>query len=163
MCASILEQKSEHSWWCPVCRYTQYENPKPAAEIAVLRDDKVLISKRGIEPRKGQYDLPGGFIEYTETAEQAILREMREELSIRPSDITSLSYLRSFNATYPFGNEVYRVLVVVFAAQLKDGAKVIAQDDVAKVEWVTKSQLDLVDWALPEHKENAIAALNSTI
>jgi NAD+ diphosphatase len=49
-----------------------YANPKPAVEIVLCRDDKILISKRGINPGKGTFDMPGGFVELNESAEVAL-------------------------------------------------------------------------------------------
>jgi ADP-ribose pyrophosphatase YjhB (NUDIX family) len=134
----------------------QYEGPKVAAEIVLLKEGQVLVAKRGIEPRKGKYDMPGGFIETTENAEQAAYRELKEELGLEKSDVGELKYLRTFNGDYPYGPEVYRVLVVVFVAHLKPGASVNAADDIASCEWVSSDEIDSVDWALDEHRINAV-------
>lgn len=67
-----------------VCTNGHYfwNNPKAAVAVAFLRDGKILYSKRGIEPNKGMYDLPGGFVDFGETAYQAAIREIKEELGI---------------------------------------------------------------------------------
>ncbi|HIK02919.1 TPA: NUDIX hydrolase [archaeon] len=56
--------------------------PKLAVDILVAKDDKILLIKRKYEPFKGKYALPGGFVEYGETVEQAAVRECKEETGI---------------------------------------------------------------------------------
>ncbi len=58
---------------------SQSGNPVPAASIAVFRDGKVLLARRA---RPRLWSLPGGRIEPGETAEQAALRELREEVGV---------------------------------------------------------------------------------
>ena len=58
------------------------EFPKLAVDILVAKDDKILLIKRKHEPFKGKFALPGGFVEYGETVEQAAARECKEETGI---------------------------------------------------------------------------------
>lgn len=158
LCATKLEPKSEASWWCPSCQYIQYENAKPTAELILFSAGKILISERGIEPYKGTFDMPGGFANLHEKLEQAAIREAEEELGITADDISELHYLRSFNASYPYKKETYRVMVAVFCAYLRNGGKATAKDDVASSRWITEEEIETVNWALPEHRQNAIQA-----
>ena len=135
-----------------------YENARPTVELALLHNNKLLITKRGIEPRKGFYDMPGGFTDLHETLEQALLREVKEELGLDTSDISTPQFLLSFNGPYPFGPEVLRSLVSVFYATLNSTKKLVAQDDVAEIRWIRKDEVDEIPWALPVHRENALKA-----
>lgn len=67
---------------CPACRHVDWGNPKPAVGALVVRDGKVLLSRRAREPQKGMWDLPGGFLDAGEHPEAAILRELREETGL---------------------------------------------------------------------------------
>lgn len=68
---------------CPECRRFYYRNPVPAACCFVPRNnDELLFVQRAVEPCKGEWTLPGGFIELGETAEEAVLRELREETNL---------------------------------------------------------------------------------
>ena len=68
---------------CGDCRRFFYHNPVPAACCFVRRDDgALLLVRRGVEPCKGQWSLPGGFMEIDETPEECILRELREETGL---------------------------------------------------------------------------------
>jgi ADP-ribose pyrophosphatase YjhB (NUDIX family) len=68
---------------CPHCGYGAYYNPKPVA-CAIPRDangDIVLI-RRGFEPRRGHWSMPGGFVDLGESVEAAARRECMEEIGI---------------------------------------------------------------------------------
>ncbi|MBP9738304.1 NUDIX domain-containing protein [Candidatus Saccharibacteria bacterium] len=162
LCATKLEPQSDFSWKCPSCQYTQYENPKPATEVVLMQDGKILASERGAEPHKGRFDMPGGFIECNETIEEGLLRELDEELGISSEDITGLRYLRSYSCLYPFGKEVYYLVVMVYVATLGAGVKVEAKDDVASLRWVSEAEIDSVLWSLDHHLKNARTAFRNS-
>ncbi len=48
---------------CGRCGFIDYHNPKPAVAILITLDGQLLLARRGIEPAKGMWDIPGGFIE----------------------------------------------------------------------------------------------------
>ena len=64
---------------CQRCDFIDYQNPKIVAGAVVLKDDKILLCKRAIEPRKGFWTLPAGFMELGESVEEAAKREAQEE------------------------------------------------------------------------------------
>jgi ADP-ribose pyrophosphatase YjhB (NUDIX family) len=71
---------------CPNCRRFYYLNPVPAACCFVSRaPGELLFARRAVEPCLGEWCLPGGFIELGETAEEAALRELREETNLQAS------------------------------------------------------------------------------
>jgi ADP-ribose pyrophosphatase YjhB (NUDIX family) len=64
---------------CPDCGYIAYENPKIVAGAVVTVDDRILLCRRAIDPRKGFWTLPAGFLELHETPEEGARREAWEE------------------------------------------------------------------------------------
>ena len=64
---------------CQRCEFIDYQNPKIVAGSVVLKDGKILLCKRAIEPRKGYWTLPAGFMELGESVEEAAQREAQEE------------------------------------------------------------------------------------
>jgi ADP-ribose pyrophosphatase YjhB (NUDIX family) len=64
---------------CSTCGYVHYVNPKIVTGAIVLHGGRILLCRRAIEPRIGFWTLPAGFMELGETAEQAAVREAREE------------------------------------------------------------------------------------
>ncbi|HIH76056.1 MAG TPA: NUDIX hydrolase [Methanomassiliicoccales archaeon] len=68
----LLEAQLENLW----------KNPSLTCDGLVLRKGKVLLVKRGREPFRGCHALPGGFVEYGESAEDCVVREIREETGL---------------------------------------------------------------------------------
>jgi ADP-ribose pyrophosphatase YjhB (NUDIX family) len=64
---------------CPDCDYIAYENPKVVVGVVATWEDKLLMCKRAIEPRRGFWTLPAGFLEMGETPEEGAVREAWEE------------------------------------------------------------------------------------
>jgi ADP-ribose pyrophosphatase YjhB (NUDIX family) len=64
---------------CPACNTVHYENPLNVVGTIPYLDDKVLLCMRNIEPRKGKWTLPAGFMELSETTAQGAARETDEE------------------------------------------------------------------------------------
>lgn len=71
---------------CKKCKWVYYGNPLPAVAAFVLNDrQELLLVKRGVEPCKGSWALPSGFIEQKETPEHAAVRELYEETGVNGS------------------------------------------------------------------------------
>ena len=64
---------------CSHCQFVDYINPKIIAASVVTKGSKILLCRRAIDPRKGFWTLPAGFMEQGETVEEAARREAREE------------------------------------------------------------------------------------
>lgn len=64
---------------CAHCNFVDYVNPKIVAGSIVTSGDRILLCKRAIDPRKGFWTLPAGFMEEGESVEEAAQREAREE------------------------------------------------------------------------------------
>ena len=82
---------------CDHCRYIHYENPQVVTGCLPIYQDKVLLCRRAIEPRKGFWTLPGGFMELGETIEQGAVRETWEEAC---ADVTIDSLYTLFNVVH---------------------------------------------------------------
>lgn len=156
LCGTKLVEKEKSAIWrCESCEMHQYASPKPANEIVLYRGGKILISERGINPNKGMFDMPGGFVELYENFETALEREVEEELAISKDEHEEPVYLRSYNIDYPYGKTVYRVVVNVYIAELSDKAEPVALDDVASLRWISQSDIDDVQWSSEHQRKNA--------
>jgi len=87
---------------CDACETIHYQNPKVVTGALPLWEDKVLLCKRGISPRKGFWNVPGGYLENGESVEDGAIREVFEETTSRV-EIIGLHTLYSI----PKLNQVY--------------------------------------------------------
>jgi ADP-ribose pyrophosphatase YjhB (NUDIX family) len=81
-CGAELEHRDRGHLDCPACGSQYWANSSPAVEGVLERDGRVLLARRGIEPRRGYWDLPGGFLEEGEDAFDGLRREFREETGL---------------------------------------------------------------------------------
>ncbi|MCS7002793.1 MAG: NUDIX domain-containing protein, partial [Dehalococcoidia bacterium] len=64
---------------CDQCGYIVYQNPKLVVGALIEHDDRIVLVRRGIEPRRGYWGLPAGYLELGETVEAGATREAHEE------------------------------------------------------------------------------------
>ena len=73
---------------CPVCK--RYNNRRVAVDALILKNSSILLIQRSVEPFKGMWALPGGGIDFDQTAEDAIGKEVEEEVGLRVKSIKFL-------------------------------------------------------------------------
>lgn len=84
-CKTDLKRKEidgRERFFCPNCAFIFWNNPKPVVSILLHHDGKILMLQRANEPLKGYWCLPGGYLNYDETPEEAVIRELKEETGI---------------------------------------------------------------------------------
>ena len=134
---------------CTVCNFVDYINPKIVAGSVVTKGDKILLCKRAIEPRKGFWTLPAGFMEEGESVEEAARREALEEAC---ADIRIQQVLAIYSV--PRISQVQ----VMFRAELTSSIAIGPEsEDVALFAWkdIPWSQLAFptVVWALSHYAQ----------
>lgn len=119
---------------CEKCGFVLYVNPS-AATAAFVQNEKneLLVCRRGKEPEKGTLDLPGGFVDGDETAEEAITREVKEELN---ANVAELQYLFSLPNLYEYSGLTIPTLDMFYSCQLTSYNELIAADDVDSFEFL---------------------------
>jgi len=100
---------------CRACSFTYYHNVAAGVGAILELDGKIVLIRRGKEPGKGKLDLPGGFVDPKETAEEAIRREVREELGI---DIGTLKYFGSRPNLYEYEGVAYHTCDLFFYSKI---------------------------------------------
>ena len=122
-----------HPFECAACGLQYYFNPAVAVAAVLLGPDgRVLLLRRAKDPGKGLLGLPGGFVDIGETAEEALRREILEEVNLR---VASLDYLSSGTNQYLYRGVDYPVLDFFFVARTTDLSGIAALDDVESFEW----------------------------
>ncbi len=121
---------------------------------AAERPAKVFATARGYGEFKGRWEFPGGKIEPGETARQALVREIREELSVT---VEPLELLGTIEYDYPG----FHLSMDCFACALRDGEIVLRE--ALEARWLGAGELDEIDW-LPADREllGALHALLET-
>jgi 8-oxo-dGTP diphosphatase len=128
ICSSELEPVNDGERvvpFCADCERFYYRNPVPAACCFVVRDDKLLFVQRSIEPCKGMWSFPGGFVELGESSEEAALRELNEETGLVG---TKLRLIGANTQQSPYAGAV---LVLGYLVEEWSGEPVAATDAMA--------------------------------
>ena len=110
---------------CPECRFVQFIDPKVSAAVLAEKEGKVLLVKRSMEPARGSWCLPGGFIEMGETPQEAAARECKEEtgLDVEISGLVDV---------YSYEDYRGRGVLILYKGQIV-GGQLESGDDAAKV------------------------------
>gem|GEM_PF-105146 len=126
---------------CTSCGFELYLNAA-AAVAALIADEqgRLLIVVRAEEPQKGMWDLPGGFADPGESAEETLRREVHEELGL---ELASMRYLCSYPNTYDYKGMRYVTMDLGFVCEVKDlAATRVANDEVKQVLFVRPEEID---------------------
>ena len=139
-CGAVLTSPGACPLACAVCGFAYYFNPAVSAAGILLRGDgQGLFIRRGHEPGLGRLAFVGGFVDAGETPEDALRREVREEVGV---DLDAISYLGSQPNTYAYRGITYHVVDCIYVAQLAEGAAPRAIDGVEAIEWHDPLALD---------------------
>lgn len=147
--------KSKH---CEACGFTYYANAC-SATVAFIRNRRgeLLVARRGKEPAKDTLDLPGGFVDMYETAEEGMMREVREETGM---EVTEATYLFSIPNRYLYSGMTIHTVDMFFEVRVRDEQdKPVAADDVAALTWMPLDQISPDDFGLHSIRQGVIRYL----
>lgn len=145
-CGLALQKQTATSLQCDN-KHTIFLNPIPSVGVFII--DKtmplltVTLAVRGIEPRKGMLDSFGGFVDVEESFEDAVYRELREELGIEKHEYTKPVYLRSAVGHYPYEAETLPVVCNFYWIELLGTTKLVVGDDVEAAVTVPLCEVEL--------------------
>jgi len=124
---------------CHSCGFVDYHNPLPCVSIIGIKGDKIVLIKRAIEPSKGTWAPPSGFMEYGEKPEEAALRELYEETSLKAKIIKLLGVHSQHTKIY--GN----LVVITFLVKIT-GGKIRAGDDAEDARFFDFNEIPLMKY-----------------
>jgi NAD+ diphosphatase len=152
-CGAARNGASEHAapFRCDACDFLYYFNPAIAVAALILREDgKALFIRRAKDPAKGRLAMVGGFVDVGERAEDALRREVREEVQLELDD---LRFLSSHPNDYHYRDIVYPVVDLIFIARTRDHDRAAALDGVASFVWLDPGQVELEELAFPSMRD----------
>jgi ADP-ribose pyrophosphatase YjhB (NUDIX family) len=128
---------------CARCGEIAYHNPQVLVSTIVASGDRVLLCRRASPPAAGRWVLPGGFMESSETLEEAAARETREETGVRldPHELRLYAV-----ATLPEISEVY----VGFLATVGGHTELVCGSECAEVGFFSETDLPWTEVAYPD-------------
>jgi ADP-ribose pyrophosphatase YjhB (NUDIX family) len=130
---------------CRACGFHFWQNSKPAVGAIVARSIggrlHVLLTRRGIEPYRGMWDLPGGFLENGEHPEHGLARELREELGVPMARPRLVSVDIDEYPRDDVAEEAKFVLSLYYRCEIPEDAALVPADDVIEAAWFPLEQL----------------------
>jgi ADP-ribose pyrophosphatase YjhB (NUDIX family) len=143
VCGAAFERSSTapaiNKLHCEACGFDFWQNSKPAVGAIVLRQVEgqphVLLTRRGIEPYKGLWDLPGGFLNNGEHPEQGLARELAEELGTTPLHPALYRIEIEEYQREDVAEEARFVLAIFYRCDLPADAVLTPADDVEEAAW----------------------------
>lgn len=118
---------------CEACDRIFFRNPKVVVTALIEDQGRVLLVRRDIEPGRGLWGLPGGFVDWDEHPEQAVVRECSEEIAVRvePLELLSVEHVLMDDEG---------IVILPYRARLVSGEPVAA-DEVQQVGWFSPDAL----------------------
>ena len=127
---AVPEGDSRRRMVCLDCGFIHYLNPRPVAGTIPVRDGKILLGRRDIEPRRGFWVFPGGFMDVGESAEEAAKRETLEEMHL---EVTNLELLGVYTRIEQ------GVVVIVYEAEAVGEAEV--GHETSEIAWFAAHEI----------------------
>jgi NADH pyrophosphatase NudC (nudix superfamily) len=145
-CAGMLEHKGENWLKCARCSYNFFVNAAPGIGVFIFdKQKRVLLAKRKVDPKKGTWETPGGFMHPGEVPEEAIRREIQEELGVK---VAVDKYVGSMPGTYDYGGVILPFIGLYFTATITEG-EIKPDDDVAEARFFKLSELEGIEITYP--------------
>jgi ADP-ribose pyrophosphatase YjhB (NUDIX family) len=124
---------------CENCGFVYYFNSSAATAVFVTdKEGKLLVVRRAKEPAKGTLDLPGGFVDIDETAEEAIIREIKEETGLI---IQTPVYVFSLPNIYVYSGFEVHTLDLFYEYKVENFNFLRAGDDAAELFFLGKNEI----------------------
>ncbi len=145
--ARPLDNHNQSPLRCGGCGLTFFFNPTVAAAAFVTDPaGRLLLIRRAKDPSAGKLGVPGGFIDFGESAEEGLRREVREEVGI---EINQLRFLVSFPNTYFYRDVTYPVVDLYFTATAVNPEAARPLDAVLGIEWRLPGEIPDEEVAVP--------------
>lgn len=148
-----LNWDGEKKWSCPECNFTLYNNVAGAVAVIIRFENKIYLTRRNRDPKKGKLDLPGGFVDPSESAEETCKRELFEELQL-DVDISNLKYLTSLPNVYRYKEIDYNTIDLFYEYHVSEKFQVkLDISEISDAVWIPLDKLNPEDIAFDSQKK----------
>jgi 8-oxo-dGTP diphosphatase len=127
---------------CPRCRFVFYLNPKVVAGTIPEQDGQILLTRRAINPGRGLWTYPGGFVDFGETVSDAAVRETFEETGLRVN-LDGLLNVYSYPGA---------PVIIVYRARVRGGTLTTCDENDA-LRWLKPGEIPWDELAFPSTRE----------
>ena len=136
---------------CPACEFIHFTDPKVGVGVMVIEEGKILLVKRAMNPERGKWSIPAGFLDYGEEPQSTAKREVFEETNLKVNHLKLLDVYYNPRAVADGGASIF---ILYSAALIKgtlkagddaDGAAFFAPDDLPELAF-TSTQEAIRNW-----------------
>jgi 8-oxo-dGTP diphosphatase len=119
------------------------DQPIVGIGAVIVHEGKILLEKRGNEPSKGKWSIPGGLVELGESPEQAVIREVKEETCLDVENPSLIDVVSNVDLDEK-GKVKYHYVIIDYLVHVKSG-KLHAASDAEELRWVSFEEVDGYD------------------
>ena len=144
LCGGTLERRpvppeGKREMVCAGCSFIFYLNHKVVGATIPEDEGRILLTRRTIQPSRGKWTFPGGFVDWGEAVEAAAVRETWEETGLKV-DLGGLLGVYSYEGT--------PIVIVVYKARVT-GGQIATCSENDRVEWVEPAEIPWAELAFP--------------
>jgi NADH pyrophosphatase NudC (nudix superfamily) len=125
-----LTAHQTHGVLCEACGFIYFHNTAAAVMAILETPEGIVFTRRAHDPGRGLLDLPGGFVDHGESLEEALARELREELGIT---VTNPRYFGSFPNIYVYKGVTYFTADAVFRYHWADPSTLSHNAEISEI------------------------------
>jgi mutator protein MutT len=138
--------KQDNAKTCEDCGFNYYINPSAAVAAFIINEEgELLVGRRAYDPAKGTLDLPGGFVTLEETGEEAVKRELKEELNLT---VTKAKMLFTIPNKYRWSGMTIPTLDLFYQCEVADINQLQPLDDVVETFFIKLDYIHPEDFGL---------------
>lgn len=119
------------------------DQPVVGVGAVIIREGRIALIKRGNQPAKGKWTIPGGLVELGESPEQAVIRETKEEVSLEVDDPKLVDVVTQVDLDET-GRVKYHYVIIDYLVHVKSGTA-NAASDAAELRWVPLEEVENYD------------------
>ena len=149
MCGTLLairQTENKPQKFCPGCKWVYYPHVVSSVGAIILRSDKVLMVKRNIDPYKGTWMFPSGFVSFGEHPQETVAREIKEETGLEVVSSELMAVEQAIDDTREPGHFYY-----LFKVTVGDGDIVVDGEENTDIAWISLQDTPEIGWLI--HKK----------